>query len=434
MNQKHLNPRDRIIRNEVSPPKSGFWQKWVTERATFIAFLLCFTTAQAQIAFDTVYTAPSTGISFWDMECKGKTCYVSGNGGTNSTPFMIKTTDGGDTWSVVTNGLPGTSYAIACTDENNCATTVYNGANNTGWYTSNGGQNWQQSTGVVNNFWKMHHVNGDTLLAAEGGSNMYISYNKGQTWQFLKDVVSQIGYIQIINSDFWVAKLGTTSTILVKSSNKGQTWDTLNSIWTQPNFHFINPIRCYSNYTNRGLCYSDDFGVTWKNVDYQGRDTTINNQLNVRFITSYDTMIFATSSYYQVVNANGWKGESYANIQNSMPYCGSENIYLSKDTILSNTGSQIARSLYGTTSIDITSSIYESTTKVYPNPFVDRISINNDLNIRPENVKIYDYLGNLINLNANFKNELELTFLKPGLYIVSLQLSNYLITKKIIKL
>ena len=208
MNQTFLNPRDRIIRNEVVTQMLCKYQKikdflnsrisplsfgeglGVRVRSVILAILLSMNVLQAQIAFDTVYTAPAADIFFEDMDCVGKTCYVAGRG-TNFAPFVVKTTDGGDTWQVVTNNLTGASSAIACVDENKCATITSDGSSISGWYTTNGGQTWQNSTGFVNGYDKMYHVNGDTIIGTEAGQNMYISYNAGQTWQFLKDLGSK---------------------------------------------------------------------------------------------------------------------------------------------------------------------------------------------------------------------------------------------------
>lgn len=410
-------------------------------RGLMLFAFLCFTTAQAQIAFDTVYTAPAADIFFEDMDCVGKTCYVAGRG-TNFAPFVVKTTDGGDTWQVVTNNLTGASSALACVDENKCATTTSDGSSISGWYTTNGGQTWQNSTGFVNAYEYMYHVNGDTIIGTEAGQNMYISYNAGQTWQFLFTTSSGTwSKVQIVNSDFWIGFTGPTPTKkFIKSSNKGQTWEVLNAnldIGTV--FCFTDTLHCFARVINRGLCESTDYGLTWNAVNYVGRDTTNTQQTNLSGIVVYDsTHALAVNYDFQLSKRDtlGWKGMSYSSIPNTAIVQNDRLEYMTKDSIMARINNKIYRSKDGSTNLDITSNIYQSTTSFYPNPAINHLIISNELAFSGFKGEIYDLLGNkVVSFQSNNKSlDLNISDLKSGLYLIKLNINNYCITSKILKL
>ena len=223
------------------------------------------------------------------------------------TGFVIKTTDGGDTWSaqtVLTNdyatgvSFPTSQVGFVCaqngkifktTDGGTSWLLVYDNPNvmfyriafkdvNTGiagggggiYYTSDGGMNWTSSpTGANYNLQDVCWAGGNTWYEA-GYSSAAVSYDNGASWTTIHNQNGdlKLGVDALTTST--VGVVGDYGRILV-STNSGSTWIT-NSV-DDMLFHdivFWTDSILYATATPGMIYKSTDAGLSWTNTDYLG--------------------------------------------------------------------------------------------------------------------------------------------------------------------
>jgi hypothetical protein len=85
--------------------------------------------------------------------------------------------------------------------------------------------------------------------------------------------------------------------------------------------------------------------------------------------------------------------------------------------------------------VDIEENIYEmSDVNLFPNPVGDKLSLQLPLNTHCNEVKIYNIAGILLKTQNNNFDNIDLSYLSQGVYIVKINLNDgYICTKKIVK-
>ena len=85
--------------------------------------------------------------------------------------------------------------------------------------------------------------------------------------------------------------------------------------------------------------------------------------------------------------------------------------------------------------VDIEENIYEmSDVNLFPNPVEDKLSLQLPLNTLCNEVKIYNIAGLLLKTQNNDFDNIDLSYLSQGVYIVKINLNDgYICTKKIVK-
>ncbi len=95
-------------------------------------------------------------------------------------------------------------------------------------------------------------------------------------------------------------------------------------------------------------------------------------------------------------------------------------------------------SIYDSASFNIDASLSTESslfrlTKLYPNPFSDRLVINTPNNIKITKTEIYDAIGKTVYSNTGHKNILDLTSLNQGIYILNIKTDTGSASFKIVK-
>ena len=91
-----------------------------------------------------------------------------------------------------------------------------------------------------------------------------------------------------------------------------------------------------------------------------------------------------------------------------------------QDRMLTITSSNGDQAIYGNNVLSITD-FDIANLKIYPNPVIDNIHIDYIENNPIDNVKIYDLKGKLIKLEENEFSQIDVSYFKSGLYIISIE-------------
>lgn len=175
---------------------------------------------------------------------------------------IVRTTDGGTTWTTVQTYTDGIT-AIWGTNSQTVYAVAVDG---TIFKTTNCGQTWNQSVGVVPQFmYSMSFLNSTTGFVAGSEGGIARTTNSGATWITLTSPQVDWGYFQIkIVSASEIYLVGDPN-YLYKSTDLGNTWQNLQIVPVSgPASTFI----WYSvDKVGSTIVLSGDFGVVAKSVD-----------------------------------------------------------------------------------------------------------------------------------------------------------------------
>lgn len=247
-----------------------------------------------------VYKSTNAGLNWSNTRCGSlvnclimdpantQVLYASlGGTGTNS---IKKSTDGGTTWSTLTNGLPTTSMgrtqlAIARTNSNIIYASIANRVNNSllGLYrTTDGGANWSLRANTPNYLGSQGWYDNaltvslfDPNFVVVGGVDIYASTDGGVTlmnktqWStsnpnaFSHADIHFLGY-SINSGDLYCGSDGG----VYRSTNDGTTWRDLNTTistlqYQSADYDPINPLKLYGGTQDNNIERSVDGGTNW---------------------------------------------------------------------------------------------------------------------------------------------------------------------------
>ena len=197
------------------------------------------------------------------------TGYVCGSMGT-----LLKTIDGGTTWTKIQAGIQPSLNCIQAIDEKNVYT-----ARNELYQTKDGGTNWT-TAGLGNTgsgIFDICFVNATSGFITKNG--VMKSTDSGKTWTLVFDAGADQEYyalnynqIQFVNSSIGFCAGGKTydgNSVgkIVKTTDGGNTWTSLKLKMSQVTaFHFLDTNTGFIFNFNQELWKTTDGGATWTKV------------------------------------------------------------------------------------------------------------------------------------------------------------------------
>ncbi|MBS1494683.1 MAG: T9SS type A sorting domain-containing protein [Bacteroidetes bacterium] len=428
-------------------------------RFLFLLFLplLFITPIQAQNGWMQVYSKPGLTLkkAFFINQSTGWICGDSGR--------IVKTTNGGFTWSLYESGSSHAFNDIFFIDENK-GWAVGGTKNSSGFsytvvaFTNDGGNFWNVSTGMnYNNANKFVYfsnaLNGFILAGGSSGGSLTGAVTKttnaGVSWN-TSETITSYNLLKKGNSEtIWLgyqkwADAGYSngdSVFIQTSTNEGNTWQTKSkfngyqifevSMQNENSIDFI--VRPYVSGGNKLLLRSTNGGVNWF-ADSLNFGFTVSG---VSFINNNTGWISANGNLYKTTNngvnwinqLSGFTGTVFMKDSvNGICYGSNGKIFITGTggvtNIISGNGMPNAFSL----------------SQNYPNPFNPSTIISYQLAINSfVQFKIYNALGNevqtLVNKKQNagsYSVDFNATSLPSGIYFYKLVTEKFSETKKMI--
>ncbi|NIR25746.1 MAG: hypothetical protein GWN77_02000, partial [Gammaproteobacteria bacterium] len=216
------------------------------------------------------YVAPTSNQEVW----------VAGNNGT-----VLRTTDGGQTWSNVWNGAAGTTfYTIEAVDANTALVSTWTGGANVAqlYRTSDGGQSWamvfEQTNGFINNITLFDQNQGMTIGDPVGGVwTVLQTRNGGQTWTPITNAPAAVagdyaGPYSINWVDQSTCWFGSIKSNIFQTTNGGTSWNAgVISLLTSVNSLAFNANGTgLAAYFEGQVARTRDGGSSWETISLPG--------------------------------------------------------------------------------------------------------------------------------------------------------------------
>jgi len=168
---------------------------------------------------------PPVRVNFYSIHFPVDTLigYACGERGT-----IIKTTNGGQTWFLLSAPLPVTFYGCYFVNQN---LGYVCGANGVVLKTTNGGQDWQNlSTGVTDSLYHLYFISPDTGFIVGENSRVLRTYNGGARFDRLSASITPVDLKGInVFANGQIAYACGEQGKIFKTTNYGVNWTSLNS-------------------------------------------------------------------------------------------------------------------------------------------------------------------------------------------------------------
>ena len=159
---------------------------------------------------------PMFGVSFGSAS----TGIAAGGNGT-----MLRTTDGGATWSLLSSGTTNDLFGVSMPDASQAVAVGANGAILT---TASGGTSWTDHSVVGQTLRSVRHLTSTTVVAVGDGGRILRSTDSGANWTTpASPTTNSLFGLSFANASAGMA-VGGNGTIL-KTTDGGQTWTSLSS-------------------------------------------------------------------------------------------------------------------------------------------------------------------------------------------------------------
>jgi photosystem II stability/assembly factor-like uncharacterized protein len=344
--------------------------------------------------------------------------FDANNGIASSTTDVIKTSNGGTSWSVVsTSGIRDIDFA---------STTVGYAAGITGsslYKTANGGSSWTALTPLDNtNLWGVSVVDANTIFVCGNNHVVWKSTNGGSSFTAVNIAASQgnLVDIQFFNSTTGcVLENGATSQVW-RTTNGGTTWTSTEALAyiSMTSMFFVNANVGFAVGSNGVIIKTTNGGVSWT---YQ----TVGTSVSLQYVDFYDYLNGIAVGTGGVVYHTKDGGTTWT-LENS-GILGSASLY--SCNMLSPTKAIVAGAagvMYKTTALigDVEQFSLSSDFSVFPNPVSNTITVEiSDLNQSEVDVTVFNMQGQLLieQTISQARTEIDVSSIARGVYYIRVE-------------
>jgi photosystem II stability/assembly factor-like uncharacterized protein len=236
-----------------------------------------------------------------------------------------KSTDKGNTWSVINDGLTNSyCYSIIADDNGN----LIGGTDQGIFRSTDGGANWTQTSAAGNNFsYRLYKDNLNRIYSLNFDDGIFRTTNLGISWQRINSNFASSGVFGFAIDSSGNLYAGTRGGWIYKSSNGGTSWTV--SRQGTGSFYGIVMLRVSSNGSvfaatnDQGILRSTDNGVTWENIT---NNITGNNARNLGINSRGEIFTSVNSNTGERLYFSDNNGQSWQNYTNNLNLISTYNI------------------------------------------------------------------------------------------------------------
>ncbi len=339
-------------------------------------------------------------------------------------------TDNGISWTSVSTGLTG-YYAMYINTLAISGSNIFAGTFGDGVYlSSNNGNSWSAVNTGLPSYTGVNAlaIKGSNIFAGTEDGGVYLSSNNGDSWSATAlDTTTVLSFAVSGNNIF----AGTYCNGVYLSTNNGNSWSAVNTglpgnlYNVNVNAFAINGSNIFAGTYSNGVYLSSNNGNSW---------TAVNTGLintNIFSLATSGNNIFEASNGGVYLSSNN--GGHWTTTGMAQTYVAS--LLVSGSYIFAGLGERGVwkRPLSEISGIEETNN-NASNISVYPNPAADRVFIN--ISERKDLVmQIYNVVGECVlqrELN-NGENEITISSLPKGIYVIKISGADYAIQRKLIK-
>lgn len=199
-------------------------------------------------------------------------CFIDENigfaGGWND--YFIKTTDGGTSWTDLTVGSDNWYFTniVFWDDNNGVATADLNSGGSAIYVTDDGGDTWTTATGVTQGILGITYATASTLFAVGNGSQVLKSTNGGNSWSSIYTTSGILFSVDFYSANFGV--VGGEDGKMLATTNGGGSWSSYSTgyenLWAAKAFAGDS---AYIGGTDENIYKTIDGGQNWT-IEYNG--------------------------------------------------------------------------------------------------------------------------------------------------------------------